>query len=171
MEGALGADRGQELTNVRGERLGKIDALFTYGEVEAPNWARVRIGRLGLHKAVVPLENAQQVDGTLSLPYETEHVQAAPEVEPEGERLSDEQADLLCRHYGLERVTLPSGIEEDKLDLPREARDAKPPALDGGAEDLERRRRERAEQLDLPDTSAEEPGSAEPSGEDPGLPE
>jgi hypothetical protein len=171
MEGAAGADQGQELTNVRGERLGKIDALFTYGEVEAPNWARVKIGRLGLHKAIVPLENAQQVSGRLSLPYETEHVQAAPEVEPEGERLSDEQADLLCRHYGLEHVTLPSGIEEDKLDLPREARDAKPPALEGSADDLEQRRRERAEQLDLPDTSEEEPGSAEPSGEAPDLPE
>lgn len=171
MEGALGADRGQELTNVRGERLGKIDALFTHGEGEAPNWARVKLGRLGLHKAIVPLENVQEVDGRLSLPYETEHVQAAPEVEPEGERLNDEQADLLCRHYGLEHVSVPSGIEEDKLDLPREARDAKPPALEGGADDLEQRRRERAEQLDLPDTSQEEPGSAEPSGEDADPPE
>lgn len=172
MEGARSADLdGRELTNVRGERLGKIDGLFTYGEVEGPNWARVKIGRLGLHKSVVPLENAEEVDGKLCLPYETEHVQSLPEIELEGEELSDEQVDLLCRHYGLERVAPPSGIEDDKLDLPRETRDAKPPALEEGQQDLDERRRERAEQLDLPDTSDEEPKSAEPDGEEPDLPE
>ena len=163
MEGAIGADlEGRELTNVRGEHLGKIVELFTYGEVQSPNWARVKIGRLGLHKSIIPLENAEETDGKLSLPYETEHVQAAPDIDAEDGRLSDEQADLLCRHYGLERVAPPSGLEDAKLDLPRETRDAKPPALEEGDDDLDQRRRERAEQLDLPDTTDAEPTSAEP---------
>ena len=171
MEGVAGADLdGRELMNVRGERLGKIDGLITYGEVDGPNWARVKIGRLGRHKSVVPLENAEEVDGKLCLPYETEHVQNLPDMELEGDGLTDEQADLLCRHYGLERVAPPSGIEDDKIELSRETRDAKPPALEQGDNDLEERRRERAEQLDLPDTSEEEPKSAEPDGEEPDLP-
>src|ERR1700684_3207489 len=85
---------GRELSNVRGERLGKIDALLVYGEEGGPNWARGEVGRLGLHKAIVPLENAEEVDGSLCLPYETEHVQGAPEIEPEDDRLSDEEVDL-----------------------------------------------------------------------------
>ena len=159
---------GRELTNVRGERLGKIDALLLHGDVEAPNWARVKLGRLGLHKAIVPLENAEDVDGKLCLPYETEHVQAAPDIEPQDDRLGDEEVDLLCRHYGLERVAPPSGIEDDDIDLPREARDAMPPALEGGEDSpLVQRRRERAEELGIPAShEADEADSAEP-GESP----
>jgi hypothetical protein len=172
MQAAGGSDlEGRELTNVRGERLGKVDALFSHGEAEATDWARVKIGRLGLRKSIVPLQNAEEVDGKLCLPYETEHIQDAPDIDPDGEQLTDEQVDLLCRHYGLERITAPSGIEDDRLDLPRETRDAKPPALEEGEDDLEERRRERAEQLDLPDTSDEEPKSAEPDGEEPDVPD
>jgi hypothetical protein len=167
---AAGELDGRELTNVRGERLGRIEALLTHAQASEATWARVKLGRLGLHKALVPLEGAQEVDGKLCLPYETEHVHSAPAVSPEGEELSDEQADLLCRHYGLERVATPSAIEEDDIELSREARDAKPPALEEGGEDLDQRRRERAEQLDLPDTSDQEPKSAEPEGQEPELP-
>lgn len=157
---------GKELSNVRGERLGKIDALLVYGEEETPNWARVKLGRLGLHKAIVPLENAEEVDGKLCLPYETEHVQGAPDVEPEDDRLGDEQVDLLCRHYGLERVAPPSGIEDDDIELPRETRDAKPPALEEGDDSpLVQRRRERMEELGVPEEGEEEVDSAEPEPE------
>ena len=157
---------GRELTNVRGERLGKIDALFTYGETDGPNWARVKIGRLGLHKSIVPLENAEEVDGKLCLPYETEHVQNAPEVSPEGDELGDDEIDLLCRHYGLERVAPPSGIEDDDIELPRETRDAKPPAMDEGDDsELVQRRRERMEELDVPQ-GEQEPETAEPKDEE-----
>lgn len=170
MQEAGGSDlEGRELINVRGEHLGKIGTLLVYDD--EPNWARAKLGRLGLHKAIIPLENAQEMDGKLCLPYETEHVQAAPDIDPDDDRLSDEQMDLLCRHYGLERVTAPSGIENDDIELSREARDAKPPAMEEGDDDLEERRRERAEQLDLPDTSEEEPKSAEPDGEEPAIPE
>jgi hypothetical protein len=166
---------GQELINVRGERLGKIDALFTYGDVQSPNWARVKIGRLGLHKAMAPLENAEEVDGKLCLPYETEHVQHAPEMEPEDGQLSEDQVDLLCRHYGLERVAPPSGIADDDIELPRETRDAKPPALEEGPDnEITQRRRERAEELGVPvgddkpepQIATPETGTGGPSRED-----
>ena len=156
---------GRELTNVRGERLGKIVELFSYGEVDGPNWARVKIGRLGLHKAFAPLEPAEERDGKLCLPYETEHVQNAPEIELEDGQLGEEQVDLLCRHYGLERVAPPSGIEDDDIELPRETRDAKPPALEEGPDsDLNKRRRERMEELGVPDN--QEPETAEPADEE-----
>jgi hypothetical protein len=157
---------GRELTNVRGERLGKIDTLFTFGEVDAPNWARVKIGRLGLHKAIVPLENSEEVDGKLCLPYETEHIQNAPTMEPEDGELSEEQVDLLCRHYGLERVAPPSGIAEDDIELPRETREAKPPAMEEGDDSpLVKRRRERMEELGVPEEREAEAESAEPADE------
>jgi hypothetical protein len=168
MEGAAGADlEGRELANVRGEHLGKVDALLTYGDAEEPNWARAKLGRLGLHKAVIPLENAEEIDGKLCLPYETEHVQAAPDIDSDRDQLSDEQMDQLCRHYGLERVAPPSGIEDDNIELSREARDAKPPALEEGEDSpLNQRRRERMEELGVPDEGDGEVDSAEPTEEE-----
>lgn len=149
---ALGTGlEGREVFNIRGERLGKIDALFTYGDVSEPNWARIKIGRLGLHKAIVPLENAIGEDGGLRLVYETEHIRHAPGAEAEDGRLDDHDVDLLCRHYGLEPVAPPSGIEDDQIDLPRETRDAKPPALEEDENSpLVKRRRERAKELGVP---------------------
>lgn len=143
---------GREVLNVRGERLGKIDTLLVHGEAESPAWARVKLGRLGLHKSIVPLEMAEETHGRVTLPYETEHVRHAPDIDPEEGRLDDAQVDLLCRHYGLEPVAPPSGIAEDDIELPRETRDAKPPALDEDENSpLVQRRRERARELGVPD--------------------
>lgn len=143
--------KGREALNVRGERLGKLDAVFTHGEGEKAQWAQIKIGLLGLHKAVVPLEMAEEANGKLTFPYETEHIRHAPEVDPEEGRLNDEQVDQLCRHYGLEPIAPPSGISEDDIELPRETRDAKPPALEEGEDSpLVQRRRERARELGVP---------------------
>ena len=153
---------GREVVNLRGERIGKINALLSHGDADQPSWARVKIGRLGLHSSVVPLDDAVEEDGHIKLLYETEYVEEAPSVDPDGDRLSDEDADLLCRHYGLERVAAPSGIEDDDIELPRETRDAKPPALEEGPDSpLNKRRRERAKELGVPDhdeTGAPDPG-------------
>jgi hypothetical protein len=141
---------GRETLNVRGERLGKIDAVFA-GKDGKPGWARVKLGRLGLHKAIVPLEMAEDTGGKLTLPYETDHIHHAPDVDPQDGRFDDAQLDLLCRHYGLEPVAPPSGIAEDDIELPRETRDAKPPALDEDEDSpLVKRRRERARELGVP---------------------
>jgi len=144
-------EEGVEVLNVRGERLGKISALLSHGDRESADWARIRIGRLGLRKSIVPLGNAVEENGSLQLLYETEHVRKAPSVEPEDGRLSDDDVDLLCRHYGLEPVNPPSGIDDD-IELPRETRDAKPPAMEEDENSpLVKRRRERAKELGVPD--------------------
>jgi hypothetical protein len=60
--------------------------------------------------------------------YEQERVKAAPDIEPESTELSDDQADRLRGHYGLERVTGLT-IEDDDIEWSREARDAQPPTM------------------------------------------
>ena len=62
--------------------------------------------------------------------YEKEHVDAAPEIEPDGEELSDEEADVLHGYYGLERVKgLAAEASDEDIELPRETRDANPPTM------------------------------------------
>jgi hypothetical protein len=125
---------GRKLVDPHGDKIGRIAALLSEGDDERASWARVKIGVFGLRTAFVPLNAAQEQDGAVRIVYEREHVKAAPEIEPDGDRIGDEGADVLHRHYGLEPVVGPNAPgAHDDIELPRETRDAKPPAMDQGA--------------------------------------
>jgi hypothetical protein len=118
---------GIRIVDPHGYKVGKVEAIFGRHGGEKACWARVKTGLLS--HSFVPLQDAQPVDGQLRLVYEKEHVKAAPAVKPEdGRRISDDDADLLSRHYGLERITAIT-VQEDDIELPRETREAKPPDL------------------------------------------
>jgi hypothetical protein len=161
---------GSEVLSVRGEKIGKIDHLYIHGDSDEPNWASVKHGILGLHASLIPLQDAQEEeDDGLRIVYEKDHVKDAPSVEPDGDRLSDEDADLLCRYYGLERVAgITAPDAEDDIELPRETRDAEPPGLEEGPDSpLTKRRHERAKELGIPSATDGE-ADAEPEIEDAG---
>lgn len=118
---------GKRIVDPHGYRVGKVKAILKREGGERACWALVKTGPLS--EAFVPLQDAQDDDGDVRIVYEKEHVNAAPDVEVEGEELSDEDANVLHRHYGLERVIAPSGIDEEDVELPRETREATPPDL------------------------------------------
>jgi hypothetical protein len=124
---------GRKVTDPHGDRVGTIGALLTRADEERANWAVVKLGWFGIRRAFVPLHEAQEDGGDVRIVYEREHVRAAPSIEPEGDQIRDDDADMLCRHYGMERVIQPSDRVDDDIELPRETRDAKPPAMDQGA--------------------------------------
>jgi hypothetical protein len=137
---------GKDVVDPHGEKIGTIDALLAHGE---DSWARLKLGLLGTNASLIPLRDAQQDGGDVRIVYEREHVKAAPEVEPEGEELSDDDADKLHSHYGLERVKgLTAEGDDDDIELSRETREAKPPGLDDSPDNpLNKRRRKRQEEL------------------------
>jgi hypothetical protein len=103
---------GRVVVDPHGYKVGTIDALYSHGEGDV--WARVKLGLLGTNSSLVPLRDAQQDDDDVRIVYEREHVKAAPEVEPEGGELSDDDADALHSYYGLERVKgLTAELSED----------------------------------------------------------
>jgi hypothetical protein len=119
---------GKQVIDPHGYRIGKIRAVFGREGGEKACWALVRSGVL--RRSLVPLQDAQDDEGRVRIVYEKEHVKSAPTVKPAHGELTDEDANVLHRYYGLERVIAPSGIDdEEKLDLPRETREAKPPDL------------------------------------------
>ena len=144
-DGTEGKLVGREVLDPHGYKIGKIDALFVHGDSDVPNWARVKMGILGTDSALVPLHDAQEHGENVRLVYEKEYVKSAPEVKPDGHELSDEEADALHGHYGLERVVgLTAEGADDEIELPRETRDAKPPGMEEGPESpLSKRRRKR----------------------------
>jgi hypothetical protein len=158
---------GRGVVDPHGYRIGKIDALFVHGDGDVPNWARVKMGILGTDSALIPLQDAQEDGDDVRLVYEKEHVKSAPEVEPDGDELSDEEADKLHGHYGLDRVLgLTAEGSEDEMELPRETREAKPPGMEEGPDSpLTQRRRDRQQEIeevarDFEETKAGEPDAA-----------
>jgi hypothetical protein len=119
---------GKQVVDPHGYRVGKVSAVFQRESGECACWGLVRTGLL--RRSFVPLQDAQEDDGRIRIVYEKEHVKTVPKVKAKGGEISDEDANVLHRYYGLDRVIAPSGIdEEDDIDLPRETREAKPPDL------------------------------------------
>jgi hypothetical protein len=118
---------GKRVIDPHGYRVGKVVAVFEREGGERADWACVRLGLL--RRSLVPLHDAQDDDGRVRVVYEKEHIKGAPKIAIHGAEISDEDADVLNRYYGLDRLIAPSGIEDDDTELPRETRDAKPPDL------------------------------------------
>jgi hypothetical protein len=159
---------GRGVVDPHGYKIGTIDALFVHGDRDVPNWARVKMGIFGKDSALVPLQDAQEDGDDVRLVYEKEHVKAAPEVEPDDQELSDEAADKLHGHYGLERVLgLTVEGSEDEMELPRETREAKPPGMEEGEDSpLTQRRRERQQEIEEVARDFEQTKDGESQGAD-----
>jgi sporulation protein YlmC with PRC-barrel domain len=146
---------GQQVVDPHGVKIGKIEALFIHDQDERASWARVKTGLLGRGSAFLPLHDAQDDGGQIRIPYEKEWVDAAPEIEPEDAELSDDDADALHGHYGMERVKGLTTEGADEMELPRETRDANPPTMKDPPWAVEK--------YPLPDM--ERPEGKEPEGE------
>jgi len=119
---------GKDMIDPHGDTIGEIEGLFIHRGSDRANWALVKTSPLGRTRSLVPLHDAQDDEGQVRVVYEKEHVKKAPDVDPDGQEIGDEDAELLHRHYGLERVTAIT-VQEDEIDLPRTTREAKPPDL------------------------------------------
>lgn len=116
---------GKEVIDSHDYKVGKIEAILEREGGERACWARVKTGLMS--HSLVPLQDAQEAeDGRVRLIYEKQHVKAAPKIKTDDGEIDDEGAELLHRHYGLERVTAIT-IQEDDIELARDTREAKPP--------------------------------------------
>jgi sporulation protein YlmC with PRC-barrel domain len=147
---------GQQVVDTHGVTIGKIEALYIHGQEERASWAMVKTGLVRTKCMVVPLHDAQDDGDQIRVVYEKEWVKEAPEIEPEGNELSDEQADALHGHYGMERVKGLTTEGADDIELSREARDADPPTMNEPPWAVEK--------YPLPDM--ERPEGKEPEGEE-----
>lgn len=118
---------GRQVVDPHGYKVGKVQAVFEREGGERACWALVRTGLV--RRSFMPLQDAQEDEGKIRVVYEKEHVRAAPKVKARRGELTDEDANVLHRYYGLDRVIAPSGIEDDDIELPRETREATPPDL------------------------------------------
>jgi uncharacterized protein (TIGR02271 family) len=97
---ALLQQRGQDLYDRDGDKIGTIEEIYLDAQSGQPEWALVNTGLFGTKSTFVPLQEAAESEGALRVPYEKAQVKDAPKMDADGE-LSQEDESALYSHYGL----------------------------------------------------------------------
>jgi hypothetical protein len=92
--------RGDDLYDREGGKIGSIEEIYLDADTNEPAWAVVQMGLLGTKRTFVPLRDASDDGGQLTVPYEKDTVKDAPQVDHDGAISRNEEAELL-RHYGV----------------------------------------------------------------------
>jgi uncharacterized protein (TIGR02271 family) len=93
--------RGGDLLSRDGDKIGTIEEIYLDAETNEPEWALVHTGLFGTKQTFVPLREASEIDGALTIPVDKTTVKDAPKVEADGQ-LSQQKESELYRHYGLD---------------------------------------------------------------------
>jgi uncharacterized protein (TIGR02271 family) len=93
--------RGQDLYDANGDKIGTIEEIYLDAQTDEPEWALVNTGMFGTKSSFVPLRDAGEEGGAVRVPYDKAQVKDAPKMDPDG-RLSQQEEAELYRHYGLE---------------------------------------------------------------------
>jgi hypothetical protein len=91
--------RGHSVVDRGGEEIGTLKEIYL-DQSERPTWGSVHTALFGLRQTLVPLTEAQLDGDRLRLPYEGDHVQGAPTIDPDVQLTPDEE-ERLYRHYGM----------------------------------------------------------------------
>jgi hypothetical protein len=114
--------RGRTVVDRDGEKIGRFDELYLDQQDRAA-WAAVNTGLFGMRQTFVPLSGAEPADDALRVPYDKDHVKAAPNVDPD-EQLAPEEEERLYRHYGVQEAPEPeadAGATGDAAEADRPA--------------------------------------------------
>src|SRR5690242_11662774 len=102
-----------------GERLGKVDAVYFDNDTDAPTWAAVKTGQLGGFIPLVPLAQAGWDGSTLTVPFTSQALKAAPHHDPDAAISPDDEAELR-RQYGLSDDRSATDGRRDRTSMPGE---------------------------------------------------
>lgn len=92
--------RGRTLVDRDGDKLGKVDEVYSDGDSGRPEWALVQSGLFQTKKTFVPLSGAEAAGEELRVPIEKAQMKDAPHIEADGE-LSEAEERELFEHYGV----------------------------------------------------------------------
>jgi hypothetical protein len=90
---------GRALLDRDGEKIGKIEEIYLVEETGRPEWALVKLGRLGSRSTLVPLAGADSVAEGVRAAYERSVVSDAPRISGDP---SEQEVAAVYRHYGID---------------------------------------------------------------------
>ncbi len=91
---------GKTMMGAGGTKLGTIDTLYADREDGDPTFATVTTGAFGTKTHFVPLAQATLSGDTVTVPYDKDLVNSAPNIDPDAE-LEPAEEERLYSHYGV----------------------------------------------------------------------
>jgi hypothetical protein len=110
--------RGRTVLDRKGETIGKLGDLYLDDATDRAAYAGVRTGLFGRHESIIPLARVVEHDGDLVVPYDSELVRDAPNIDPDA-GLDDAEQQRLARHYGTSAVSTPTTSDGQDADADR----------------------------------------------------
>jgi uncharacterized membrane protein YqjE len=92
---------GRPLLDRDGDKIGTIEEIYLVEETGQPEWALVKLGRLGGRATLVPLAGADPVAEGIRAAYAKSVVTEAPRIDVDGEP-SEREVAAVYRHYGID---------------------------------------------------------------------
>ena len=108
---------GRTLIDNSGEKIGKVEEVYTDSEGGQPEWALVQTGLFGTKKTFVPIRGARPEGEDLRVGIAKDQVKDAPGVEADGD-LSETEERQLFEHYGVPYTAEGSTTAEDHAAAP-----------------------------------------------------
>jgi sporulation protein YlmC with PRC-barrel domain len=102
--------RGRTVLDRKGETIGKLGDLYLDEATDRAAYAGVRTGLFGRHESIVPLADMTEREGDLVVPYDSELVRDAPNLDPDAS-LDDAEQERLARHY--DEAATPSAPDDE----------------------------------------------------------
>jgi hypothetical protein len=96
---------GKKVSDQEETPLGQIKEIYAHGGDGEPAWVTVEASfGMGNKKMIfIPLARLKEEDGNLLVPYSTDHLRNAPEIDA-GDGISPQCERLLRDHYGIDRA-------------------------------------------------------------------
>ena len=92
---------GKMLIDVNGEKIGKLQDVYVDVETDVPQFATVKEGFIGRHLTFVPLGGIQIGPDDLQVKVTKDQVRSAPDIELQGDELSQADESTLYHHFEL----------------------------------------------------------------------
>jgi sporulation protein YlmC with PRC-barrel domain len=93
--------RGKDLVDRDGDKIGKLEDVYVDVETDEPMFGTVKEGHFGRHLTFVPLGGITIGPDNLQVRVSKEQVKNAPNIELEGDELSERDESALYHHYQL----------------------------------------------------------------------
>jgi uncharacterized protein (TIGR02271 family) len=84
-----------------GDKIGRVGQVYVDPSTGRPNWATVKTGFFGTKESFVPLDQAEEVNGDLRVPYSKDVVKDAPRIDTDADLSQTEENDLYAYYERL----------------------------------------------------------------------
>jgi uncharacterized protein (TIGR02271 family) len=86
-----------------GDKLGTVGQVYLDDDTGQPEWVTVKTGLFGSKETFVPVQRAELHEpGAVTVPYDKQTIKNAPQVEPDGGHLSEQEEAELYRYYNID---------------------------------------------------------------------